>query len=58
MKKQYGYRPNIYISLEWEMRAEKREINQIPSALLQKFSLKINIVAYGGAARVLVALDF
>ena len=46
----------IFISLEWEMRAEKRETNQVPSVLLQKFRLKINIAAYGGAAWVLVAL--
>ena len=36
------------------MRAEKRETNQVPSALLQKFCLKINIAAYGGASGVLV----
>ena len=33
----------IFISLEWEMRAEKRETIQVQSALLQKCSLKINI---------------
>ena len=35
----------IFISVEWEMRAEKWETNQVQSALLQKFSLKINIAA-------------
>ena len=38
------------------MKADKRETNQVPSALLQKFSLKINIEDYEGAAQVLVAL--
>ena len=28
----------IFISLEWEMRAEKRETNQVPSALLNPIS--------------------
>ena len=38
------------------MRAEKQETNQVPSALLQKFRLKINIAAYGDVAGLLVAL--
>ena len=29
------------------MRAQEREANQVPSALRQTFSLKINIAAYG-----------
>ena len=40
------------------MKAEKLETNQVPSALLQKCSLKINIAAYGGAAGLLVTLGF
>ena len=32
-----------------------RETNQVPSALLHKFRLKMNIAAYGMAAWVLVA---
>ena len=46
----------VFISLEWEMRAEMWEINQVPSAVLQKFSLKINIAAYEAAAGLLVTL--
>ena len=38
------------------MGAQEQETKQVPSALLQKFRLKINIVAYGGAAGMLVAL--
>ena len=38
------------------MRTPERETKQVPSALLQKFRLKINIVAYGGVVGVLVAL--
>ena len=36
----------VFIYVEWEMRAEKQETQQVLSALLQKFSLKINIAAY------------
>ena len=38
------------------MRAPERETKQVPSDLLQKFRLKINIAAYGRVAGVLVAL--
>ena len=38
------------------MRAAERETEQVPSALFQKFRLKINIAAYGGVAGVSVAL--
>ena len=38
------------------MRAPERETQQVPSAPLQKFRVKINIVAYWGVAGVLVAL--
>ena len=30
------------------MRAEKQETNQVPSAVLHKFNLKIYFAAYGG----------
>ena len=38
------------------MMAPEWETKQVPSALLQKYMFKINIVAYGGVAGVLVAL--
>ena len=44
----------VYISRECKMRAPERETKQVPSALLQKFRLKINIAAYGRAASLLV----
>ena len=40
------------------MRAERQETNQVPSALLQKFSLKINIAAYGELLEFLSFLGF
>ena len=46
----------FFISVEWEMRAQEWETNQVPSAVLQKFGLKINIAAYGAIFRLLVAL--
>ena len=48
---------NVIFSLvKWEIRAQEQETNQVPSALGQKFCLKINIVAYGPGAPVHVAL--
>ena len=38
------------------MRAAERETKQVPSAVLQKLRLKINIAAYCGVGGVLVAL--
>ena len=46
----------VFISGKWEMRAQTREREQVPSALHQKFRLKINIAAYGRAVGLLVAL--
>ena len=46
----------VYISVECIMRAQERQTKQVPSALLQKFGLKINIAACGGDVGVLVAL--
>ena len=40
----------FFVSVEWKMRAAERETKQVPSALLQKFRLKINIAAYRGIA--------
>ena len=48
----------VFISGEWEMRVGMRETYQVPSALLQKFRLQINIAAYGEAAVVLVFSSF
>ena len=45
-----------FISVEWRMRALEWGTEKLPSALLQKCRLKINIAAYGGAAGVLVDL--
>ena len=38
------------------MRAPEQETKQVPSALIQKFRVKINIAAYGGVAGVLASL--
>ena len=46
----------VYISGECKMRAGERETKHVPSALLQKIRLKINIAAYWQEAGVLVAL--
>ena len=46
----------FFISVECKMGAQERQTEPEPPALLHKFSLQINIAAYGGAAGVLVAL--
>ena len=38
------------------MRAQEQKTRQVPSALVQKFCLKINIAAYGEAQWLLVSL--
>ena len=56
-ERRHGWtRSCLFNSVKWEMRAQERETNQVPSALGQKFSLKINIVAYGDIFQLLVAL--
>lgn len=44
------------MSVEQQMRTPEQETKRIPSALLQKCWLKINIATYGGVAGVFVAL--
>ena len=46
----------FFICVEWKIRVAEWQTKQVPAALLQKFRLKINITAYGGASGVLVAL--
>ena len=46
----------FFISIEGKLGAPEWELKEIQSAVFQKFWLKINIVAYGGIAWVLVAV--